>query len=407
MRKVFRLALFIAVVFTVFLIIPITVQAEPFKFSSSTQFLWGDDLLGDNQSILSQYLRFSFNPEGKPISITGYGRVWKDFGDSSIRDNDFSGRLYYLFIDYTPIENVSFRLGRQFMTFTAGASIMDGLRVDVHDIGPVGITAAGGRDVIFSLDSESSKLGNYFVGIDLHLEKIKSTQLGISYVRKYDEWDLAREEFGANFRYIHKYISPYAEVKYDNLSRAVDEATIGLDIFPMGNLLIKGEFYYAFPTFDSTSIFSVFGVDKYRDYLVSAEYSLPDSPVTLFASYTRQTYNDSDNSDLFKIGVKATLVEKLAINAAVDHRTGFGGKLYGFEVYGDYKLGKELRVSAGVQYDTYMRPDQTGNNYAQRYWLGGEWFASKNISIIARLEEDINETFNHRTLGRIALNWNL
>lgn len=409
MGSVFRLTHIIAGVFAIFLMMPTTTQAEPFKFSSSTQLLWGDDLLGESQIIVSQYLRFSYTPEGKPVTVTGYGRIWKDFGDSSIRDDDFSGRLYYLFMDYNPVEKVSLRLGRQFMSFTAGSSIMDGVRVDVHDIGPVGITIAGGRDVIFSLDSESSRLGNYFVGIDLHLERIKSTQLGISYVRKYNQWDRAREEVGANFRYIYKYASPYAEVKYDILSKTIDEATAGIDFFPLSNLLIKAEFYQSYPTFDSTSIFSVFAVDRYNDYLVRAEYSF-EVPVTVFAEYAHQTYEDNDHADNYVIGAKFNPVKPLSLSASVDYRNGFGGNLWGFEVTGDYKINNKLRISAGAQYNAYKRPesfDGQNDNSAQRYWLGGQYAISKNVSLAARIEENINENFKHRPLGRIALNWNL
>jgi hypothetical protein len=406
MKDIFRWFVFPAVVSLTFLLPYDTARAEPFKFSSSTQFLWGDDLLGDSQAIVAQYLRFNYNPEGKPLSVTGYGRIWKDLNGGSIRDNDLSGRLYSLSLEYAPVEKVSLRLGRQFIAYTAEKALMDGVRIDAHNIGPIGISAAGGREVIFSLDSESSRSGNYLIGFDIHLENVKSTQLGISYVRKYDQWDLAREEFGANFRYIYKFLSPYAEVRYDRLSKTFDEVTAGIDIFPAGNMLIKAEFYQSFPTFDSTSIYSVFAVNKYREYLVRAEYTF-EAPVTVFASYARQTYEDSENADNYILGVRVYPMKNLVLSASVDNRHGFGGKLWGFEVTGDYRLKKELVLSAGAQYDTYMRPDQFGNNYAQRYWIGGQWFFGKDFSLIARVEEDINENFNHRTLGRLALNWNL
>jgi len=62
--------------------------------------------------------------------------------------------------------------------------------------------------------------------------------------------------------------------------------------------MLKGEFYQVLPTFDSTSIYSVFAVDKYQEYLVRAEYSL-EAPDALFASYAHQTYEDSDDADNF------------------------------------------------------------------------------------------------------------
>src|SRR3990172_4198799 len=225
MRRISRLSLLFMVVLITVSVAPLPVHAQPFKFTSSTQYLWGDDLLGESQSILAQYLRFSYKPDDSPVSITGYGRVWKDFEGGTIRDDDLAGRLYYLFLEMNPSQVVSLRLGRQFMAFTAGNAIIDGVRVDLHNFSPVGLTLAGGRDVVFTLDSEHSRLGNYFVGVDLHLDRIKATQLGVSYVRKYDEWDRAREEFGFNARRFFRYFSPYAEVRYDRISESIDEAT--------------------------------------------------------------------------------------------------------------------------------------------------------------------------------------
>lgn len=409
MRRNWRWFLLITVVLSSYFIAPVPAQAEPLKFNTSTQLLWGDDFLAESQSILVQYLRFSFNPEGTNFSMTGYGRLWQDFSGGAIRDDDSSGRIYYLYMDYSPLKNTSLRLGRQYVNFTAGSSIMDGISLDVTNIGPVGITVSGGKDVRFSLDSEHSRLGNYFVGIDVHLENIRSTQLGISYVRLYDEWDRAREEFGLNFRYFYKYFSPYAELRYDRLSETIDEAVVGLSLFPLSNLMIKGEFYLSYPTFDSTSIYSVFAVDKYREYLLRAEYSLDSSPVTGFASYTSQTYEDSEDADLYTVGARIYPSDRLTLNASVDYRNGFGGNLWGFELFGDYRLKKKLALSAGAQYDTYRRPDFSDNNYdyAQRYWIGGQWLVSKKVSVSARIEDNINENFDHRPSGRITLNWSL
>jgi hypothetical protein len=406
MRCSFRRSLVVSVAVLTFLLVSAAGHAEPLKFSSSTQFLWGDDLLGASQTILAQYLRMSYIPEGKPFSFTGYGRVWKDFSSSDVRSYDLEGRLYYLYLDYRFAPQITTRIGRQFTNFTAGTSLMDGVRLDVSNIGPVGITLAGGRDIIFTLDSEANRDGNYFMGVDVHLQDVKNTQLGISYARKYDESDLAREELGMNFRYDYKIVSPYLELKYDVTSEVFDEATIGVEVVPIKNLVVKGEFYHSYPTFDATSIYSVFAVDKYREYMVSAEYRI-SSPVSVFASYVRQTYEEDSNADVFRMGARLIPIEKLAVNASVDYRHGYGGNLWGFEVSGNYRLNEKIAVAAGVQYDSYKRPALDGNNDAQRYWLGGSWIATKHISVTARIEDNENENFDHRTLGRVALNWNL
>jgi hypothetical protein len=419
MRKIFLSAFFTAVVFSSIFLTLQTAYGEPFKFSSSTQFLWGDDLLGDSQAIIAQYMKFSYNPEGKNFDMAGYGRFSKDFGDGGVRSTDLEGRLYYLYLDYLPWENVSVRLGRQFTKFTADTAIMDGASLNVHSIAKyVGVTVAGGWDVRYTLDSEFSRGKDTFMGIDVHLENVRSTQLGFSYVRRYQGGDLAREELGMNFRYFFKRVSPYAEVRYDLRSLAFDEATLGVDVFPMQNLMVKAEYYHAYPTFDATSIYSVFAVDRYREYLIRAEYSVSE-PLSVFVSYMRQEYQEGDDANVFSVGAKVYPLKNLTINGSFNYRKGYSGyngftgetdgKLYGFELYGDYKLLKELVVFAGIQYDTYNRPelDSGNNNYATRFWGGGRWLIDKNWALAARIEEDINETFDHRTLGRVSLDWTL
>lgn len=381
--------------------------SEPLTLNGSTQFTWGDDMLDGNQAVLAQYLRFSYRPEGKNYYVAGYGRLWDDFGGGSIRDNDLSGRIYYLFLDYTPQENRSFRLGRQFVSFTAGSSIIDGLSVEMRDLGPVGVTLSTGAEVTYALDADHSRLGNYFTGIDVFLEKVESTQLGVSYVMRYDEGARASEEFGLNARYYYKKVSPYTELRYDWITKTFDQATVGIDIFPIDFLVLKAEFYHSYPTFDSTSIYSVFAVDKYQEYHLRAEYSFEDTPLILYASYAKQQYEDSDNADVYALGASFNPNDKMLISSSVDYRKGYGGKLLGFEVYGDYNYSKKLFLSAGIQYDTYSRPDYSGDDYAQRYWAGGSWRFSDKTSLDTRLEANVNENFEHNYLGRVALNWQL
>ena len=416
MGGIMRWYLFVFVVCSSSLLPPAAVQGEPVNVKSSTQFLWGDDLLGESQATVAQYLRFSYNPEAGNFAMAGYGRFWKDLGEGRVHTTDAEGRLYYLYLDYLPIEDVRVRLGRQFTNFTAGTAIMDGVSVNVHNLSYFGVTLAAGRDVRYSLDSEYSRTGNYFLGADIHLENVRPVRLGVSYVRRYDESDLAREEFGMNFRYFFKALSPYAEVRYDTFSKVIDEATVGIDVFPIRNLMIKGEFYHAYPTFDATSIYSVFAVDKYREYLARVEYSVSE-PLTVFASYSRQEYDEGDDANVYSVGARVYPLTSLTLNGSFNYRKGYSGfdgvtgdadgTLYGFEAYGDYKVLKHVAVFAGVQYDTYRRPELDGDNYATRYWGGGRWNIGKDVSVSARFENNVNENFEHRTLGRVTLDWNL
>lgn len=417
MKKI--LHLFLPALLLFFLIAPAWGQNETdnLHISASTQFFFGDDLLGESQAILAQYVSFGYTPKAE-YSITGYGRIWKNFAGDGLRDDDLLSRIYYLYLDYSPVKPVTLRLGRQYVNFTAGSSILDGASVYLKDLGPVGLTVSGGMDVVYSLDSEHSRLGNYFFGADLHLMKQKPVQAGISYVRKYDEWDNAREEFGANARAFFGKVSPYGEVRYDNISEVIDEATVGVDIKATSKLFLELEFYHAYPTFDSTSIFSVFAVDRYEEYLASAEYELSED-LSVFASYAKQYYTDGDteDADRFRLGARKEISRELALNGFIDYRNGFGGDIWGFELTGNYRSGKKLVISAGAQYDIYKRPvdftpselipeKNEDTDYATRFWIGAKYTLAKNISIAARLEENINENFGHRPLGYVVVTIN-
>jgi hypothetical protein len=207
-----------------------------------------------------------------------------------------------------------------------------------------------------------------------------------------------------NFRRSGSYASPYGEVRYDRLSADFSEALAGLDAYPVNNLMLKGEFYHSYPTFDSTSIFSVFAVDPYREYLIQADYSL-EAPLALSASYTRQLYGAGDHANVYTAGVDLYPTDHLTLNLSVDRRTGFGGHDWGFEADVDYEVRDQFTLSAGGQYNVYKRPDDFGENYATRYWAGGRWQPGGSVSIAVRAEDNINENFTHRPLGRVTLDW--
>lgn len=395
----------------ILLIFQSSANPESISFRSSTQFLWGDDLLGKSQGILAQYVRFTIKPDGNLYSINGYMRGWKDLTENGkgVRDDDLLGRIYYLYLDLNPMEHIGFRFGRQFVNYTAsGFSIVDGITVNLNKIPYLNISATAGRDVIYALDSEYSRDGNYLIGINASITGFPNLQLGSSYIRKYDESEISRDRFGFNFRYLHSLISPYSEVRYDTISQVVDEAIAGIDLFPVNGLAIKGEFYHFFPSFDTTSIYSVFAVDKYREYLIRADYNF-EKPVRLFGSYIRQTYEDDENTDNYIVGINFSPLKDLKVSFSTNYRRGFGGNLFGFELSGDYSTGKKLLLSAGIQYDAYHRPffEHEDYDYAHRLWIGGRYEISKNASLILRLEDNINENFDHRPLGRVLLTWDL
>ncbi len=420
-RRQRRLLAFAFVLLSCFLAARIAGAQATVETTSSTQFLFGPDALDGDQNILSQYMRLSVTPVGKEVSVTGYGRIWKDFGAPAVRSDDGLGRLYYLYADYAPSAVLSFRAGRQWVNYTAGTSILDGLtaNVDLSRISrlPIAVTLSGGRNVVYSLDSEYSQSGNLFFGMDIHLVNVRLTQLGLSYVQTFDEYDRARQEFGLNFRRVIGMASPYGEVRYDRLDNVIDEATLGVDVFPTVDLMVKGEYYFVYPKFDATDIYSVFAVDKYQEYRLRAEYNLESRlkiPVSVFGSYSWQDYSEDDTANVFTIGSKIRPEDNISLTADVSDQEGFAGHLVGFDVSCDYQPVKKLMLSGGAQFDTYEKPvfittipDVQSDDSATRLWIGADYSLKKNLSCAARMEEDSNPDFSHQTLGRLILNWQM
>ena len=76
---------------------PLLSHAADIKVTSSTQYLWYEDILADqSQRDLAEYLRVnvtSLDKEGK-INFYGYGRATKQVSSSE----DVQGRLYYFYV---------------------------------------------------------------------------------------------------------------------------------------------------------------------------------------------------------------------------------------------------------------------------------------------------------------------
>ena len=48
----------------------------------------------------------------------------------------------------------------------------------------------------------------------------------------------------------------------------------GAKVAPLNDLILRGEYYQSYPTFDTASIYSIFAVEQYKEMSISAEYQL-------------------------------------------------------------------------------------------------------------------------------------
>ncbi|MDR3581341.1 MAG: hypothetical protein P4L44_15380 [Oryzomonas sp.] len=372
---------------------------------SSTQYGWFTDIFtGNKQAEFGEYLNLSItkvDTEGK-LSFQGYGRVTEDVRNGSGNN----GRLYYLYGDYSNLyDKVDLRFGRQFVNYAAGSALIDGGKIDLKNVGPIAFSVMGGRNVIFGLDGEASQMRAFAFGAAAYLAGFKNTDAELSYFMKFDNDGLARDQIGATFKQYYNSFKFYANTRFDLPSETFNELLTGVKYFPMADLVLTAEWYQSYPTFDSTSIYSIFAVDRYQEALIRGDYTINDK-LSVNAGYTRQFYGEgNDGSDVIEIGCRIRPIENLQVNLNFDRNNGYGGNLSGGSIDATYRPIKPLEVAAGLQYDVYVFDRTTGNETARKYWLGGKYKLTKNTSASVRVEDNDNAQYKSDWQGRVVFNY--
>ncbi len=388
---------------------PLQCWAVDIHGRSSTQFLsFINDFDNHRETDIAQYLLMNvtnIDKEGK-FSIHGYGRGVQDLNNG----NGTTGRLYYLYGDYRDLfDKADVRLGRQFVNLSAGSAIIDGVQVDLKNIGPVGFTVLGGRDVVFGLNGEIGHEGNYDMGLSAYLLGFKKTQLDVSWLRKWDSGDVSRDIIGGNFnQYLFDNVRLYANARYDLNGEVFNEVLAGAKYFPTANLIFTGEWYQSYPTFDTTDIFSVFAVNRYQEYVFRADYSINEF-VAVHGGYTKEDFGDNSTSDVVEVGVTFHPVDKVTVNLSYDRTSGYGGELNGGMLDVAYDMNKMVQLAAGMTYDVFNRdffPSSSGTEHAQRYYVGGKYRFAKNMCATLRIDDLESETRNSSDVqGRFVFDY--
>ncbi len=376
---------------------------------SSTQLLWFNDFYNGRQTEAVQYLRLAarnIDQAGK-FSIYGYGRGGAILEKADESDDRANGRLYYLYGDFRDLDGkLDVKVGRQFTNLSAETAIIDGARLDLKKLGPLGLTFLGGRNVVFGLNGEIGHEGDYAAGVAAYLQGYQKTDLDISWFRKWDQHDLARDMLGASFKqYLFDNTKLYGNARYDLTSETFSELLGGVKLFPLANLSLTGEYFQSYPTFDTTSIFSVFAVNLYKEGLLRADYTVSEK-IALYGGYTRQDFGDEDGwGDVYTLGVTLRPRDNLTIDVDYDRRSGVGGSLNGGTLNANYEATKELRLGAGLAYDVYQRNNMTGEQTAKNYWLGARYKLAKNMATSLRVENSVNKTYDRNTQGRFVFDY--
>jgi len=382
-----------------------TAGAAEIHGRSSTQYLWFNDIFtGNKQAEFAEYLNLSITKIDKDnkLSILGYGRVTQD-----IRNGEgMNGRLYYLYADYRDLyDKVDLRFGRQFVNYAAGSALIDGGQIDLKNIGPIALSVMGGRNVFFDLDGEATRDHDFAFGVAAYLAGFKKTDAEISYFMKLDQDGVARDQLGASFKqYLFNSVKVYADTRFDLASEVFNEVLAGIKYFPTADLVLTGEWYQSYPTFDNTSIYAVFAVDRYQEGVFRGDYTVNDW-LALNAGYSKQDYGEGADADVYEAGCRIRPIEQVRLNLNYDYREGYGGKLNG--VMGEiiYEPVKPLEVAAGIHFDVYERDRATGQETARKYWFGGKWKIAQHMSASLRVEDNVNAGYESDWQGRAVFNY--
>jgi hypothetical protein len=288
---------------------------------------------------------------------------------------------------------------------SAGSALIDGAKLETQAAGPLALTLAGGRNVVFSTTGEATRKGDVAGMAQLALPNIPEGSLNLSYLATYDQSDLATEKAGlAADKRLGKYGELYTQLRYDLLSRVWNEIEVGARTGIVPHLNVTAEYFRSIPTFEATSIFSVFAVERYQEAALKAEYELT-TRLSAECEYRNESYGGGDAANVGEAGIRWRPTDASALRAAGIWRNGAGGKLAGFELSGDVAVAKRYLLSAGLQHDVYRRDLMTGEESASRFWLGGNAKVAKSVSVDARVEDEVNENFHNDIKARLALNF--
>lgn len=370
---------------------------------SSTQLQWFNNYFDDKQQVeIGQYLSASLTKidADNKLSIEGYGRLTQDLKNGE----GLQGRLYYLYANYRDLyDKVDLRLGRQFINYSAGTALIDGGKVDLKNVGPVGFSVMGGRNVIYDLYNESTSSGDYVLGMSAYLYDFKDTDLDISWYHKMVNDEEALDIVGASFKqYLFNQIKLYGNTRYDVASEVFGEVLAGVSYFPLENLILTAEYYQSYPTFDATSIYSVFAVNRYQEGVFKADYRI-NKMFSVNAGYTRQDY-DEGTSNVYVIGTGIRPMDTLRLNLNYDFISGYDGNQHGAVIDAEYEAMKDLKLGAGFQYNVDKYDELTGEVIGRSYWGGARYQLNKTMSFNARIENNNNSHYKEDWRGRVAFN---
>ncbi|PLY12546.1 MAG: hypothetical protein C0624_00720 [Desulfuromonas sp.] len=369
---------------------------------SSTEIEWFDDAQGDTALPVYEYLLLNAkNLDGNGLNFQGYGRLSDDIND----EVDAESRLYYAYLKKKNLfQNLDLKLGRQFVSTTAGASLMDGLHLDYNNLGPMKLSLFGGGDVSYDADYEADDL---IVGGEVGGYFFKSLSLGLSYVQTWDKGDLAKELIGLDLDYdLHNTLNLYSEAQFDYLTDSLAYFLGGTSYHASDKLTLRAEYLYSLPVFSATSIYSVFAVSEYEELMAELTYRIATG-LNAFGRITHEMYQDYADADVFEAGI-----EKIRTNNFSGYLSGVWREdkdnqdLKGFKVRGAYMLNQYIQAGIGAEVDVLQRrlEDDNDDTSSTRYWADLTTYLTRTVSLQGKVERIESALWSEYYRGRVRLN---
>lgn len=369
---------------------------------SSTEIEWYDTGEGETAVPFYQYLQLNVHDiDSEGMAFHGYGR----FGDDLADEDDVDSRLYYGYIEKKGlIKDLDVRLGRQFISTTAGASIMDGLYLDYSDLAGFDVNVFGGGDVAYY---EGYNAKDLIAGIEISRSFFDGLNLGLSYLQKWDHSELANEMFGLDVDYDYRgLLHLYSETQFNYLSDSVSYFLAGTKYHRSDDWSLRAEYLYSLPVFSSTSIYSVFAVDEYQELFVEYERRI-GLGWRAFVNYAREMYEYDADADVFEAGIEKIRTGRFSGYVIGTWREDPDGQdLAGVKIYAASRVCKMMQVGAGVHLDVLERyiDEDEDETTSSRVWVDGTVTFNRKINLQAKLERIESDLWDDYYRGRVRLN---
>ncbi|MBE0502183.1 MAG: hypothetical protein IBX47_12170 [Desulfuromonadales bacterium] len=368
---------------------------------ASTVLEWFDTPDGETAVPAYQYLMLNARDiGGKGWNFSGYGRLSGDLAD----EVDADSRLYtaYFQKNYVP-QKFRVKIGRQFVSTTAGGTILDGIDLNYSGFKAVKLRLLGGLNVVYDSDYE---FDNYFFGAAISGSPLKNMELGLSYVQKWDEGDLAQELIGFDFDYdLAKIVHLYSETQYSLLYESITYFLAGASSSWSKDWRARLEYLYSMPVFDSTNIYSVFAVAEYQEIMGEVDYRI-NSKLRSYLRYTHEIYQEYSDAGVVDVGLESVGIEPLRWYVAGVYRNDDDGQnLYGVKGHVSYRFMPDVTAGFGANVDVLERrlgdDDETTSS---RIWIDGAYDFSKTIQLQAKIERVESDLWDEYYRGRVRLN---